>query len=181
MADLTISGSGAHASAAATDRIPAMKSTTPGYLTPSTIKDYILGLAGNIWTQTQTFTTETVLLRWGATSGDAAVRGNGAFTECRVGDNSGYGPLRASSVFAMDGNMSAQSSHDAYNGTATPAAASAVAGVKLGTAAVGIYWGTGSPNAALTAPRGSIYLRTDGGAGTSLYTNTDGSTAWSAV
>lgn len=143
--------------------------------------------AANSWAAMQTFaagllvSASQVLRLGGLTSSEAALRGNGAFTECRLGDNSGYGPLRASSIFSTDGNISAATSHDAYNSTATPAAASAVAGVKLGSAGVGIYWGTGSPNAALTAPRGSIYLRTDGGAGTSLYTNTDDSTAWSAV
>jgi hypothetical protein len=45
MADLTISGAGAHSTAEATDRLPAMKSTTPGYHTPLTIKTYILSLA----------------------------------------------------------------------------------------------------------------------------------------
>jgi microcystin-dependent protein len=69
----------------------------------------------------------------------------------------------------------------ARSATATPAAASAVAGLTMGSAAVGIYWGTGDPNTALTAARGSLYCRTDGGAGTTLYTNTDGVTAWSAV
>lgn len=62
---------------------------------------------------------------------------------------------------------------------ATPAAASAVAGVTLGSALVGIYWGTGSPNTALTAPKGSLYLRTDGsGVADRAYINTDASTAW---
>jgi hypothetical protein len=65
------------------------------------------------------------------------------------------------------------------SGTATPAAASAVTGLAMGSAAVGIYWGTGSPNTALTAPKGSLYIRTDaGGATERMYINTDASTAW---
>jgi Pectate lyase superfamily protein len=42
--------------------------------------------------------------------------------------------------------------------------------------------GTGSPEAALAAPRGSVYLRTDGGAGTTLYVKESGigNTGWVA-
>lgn len=43
MADVTISGSGAHASAAATDRIPASKAGVKGYLTPDQIADFVEG------------------------------------------------------------------------------------------------------------------------------------------
>lgn len=67
------------------------------------------------------------------------------------------------------------------NATATPAAASAVAGVVFGSALVGIYWGTGDPNGALTAPQGSLYTRTDGGANTRLYINNNAGTGWAAV
>src|SRR5258708_1513979 len=35
---------------------------------------------------------------------------------------------------------------------ATPAAASSVAAYKMGTANVGVYWGTGTPNGVVTAP-----------------------------
>lgn len=50
-----------------------------------------------------------------------------------------------------------------------------------GTAAT-ISAGTGSPEAAVTAVVGSLYLRTDGGAGTSLYVKESGSsdTGWTA-
>lgn len=68
------------------------------------------------------------------------------------------------------------------NATATPAAASAVSGLAMGTAAVGIYWGTGSPNTALTAAKGSLYIRTDGSTTNDrLYINTDASTAWTNI
>lgn len=67
----------------------------------------------------------------------------------------------------------------ARSGTATPAAASAVAGVTMGSAAIGIYWGTGTPVATVTAPKGSLYIQTDGTTTTTrLYINTDGVTAW---
>lgn len=70
----------------------------------------------------------------------------------------------------------------ARSGTATPAAASAVAGLTVGSAAIGFYWGSGSPNTALTAAKGSLYMRTDGsGVADRAYVNTDGSTAWTAI
>lgn len=36
------------------------------------------------------------------------------------------------------------------------------------------FWGTGTPEAAVTAPVGSIYLRLNGGAGTTLYVKESG-------
>ena len=43
----------------------------------------------------------------------------------------------------------------------------------------GVFTGTGSPNGVLTAPQGSLYLRTDGSSTTTrAYSNTDGVTAW---
>lgn len=66
--------------------------------------------------------------------------------------------------------------------TATPAAAAAVAGVTMGSANVGIYWGTGDPNTALTAAQGSLFLRTDGSSSsTRIYVNTDGADGWTNV
>lgn len=47
------------------------------------------------------------------------------------------------------------------------------------TAGLGLYIGTGSPNGALTAAKGSLYMRTDGSsASTRLYVNTDNGTTW---
>lgn len=46
-----------------------------------------------------------------------------------------------------------------------------------GTFASGIYFGTGTPENVVTAVRGSIYLREDGGAGTSFYVKQVGSAA----
>lgn len=69
----------------------------------------------------------------------------------------------------------------AQSGVATPAAASAVASIVMGSALVGIYWGTGDPNAALTAPQGSLFIRTDGsGVANRMYINTNASTAWAS-
>lgn len=70
----------------------------------------------------------------------------------------------------------------ARSGTATPAAASAVAGMCMGSSSICIYWGTGTPNTALTAAKGSLFIATDGSsASTRMFVNTDGSTAWAAV
>jgi hypothetical protein len=51
------------------------------------------------------------------------------------------------------------------------------------TSTVGIYQGTGDPEGAATAGVGSLYLRTDGGAGSSLYVKESGAgnTGWKAA
>lgn len=46
-----------------------------------------------------------------------------------------------------------------------------------------VRWGTGSPAAKVAAPVGAIYLRLDGGAGSTLYvkeTGGTGNTGWAA-
>lgn len=50
-----------------------------------------------------------------------------------------------------------------------------------GTQSAQILVGTGSPNTVVTAAQGSIFLRTDGAAGSTLYYNTNGITAWTAL
>lgn len=47
---------------------------------------------------------------------------------------------------------------------------------------LGIYTGTGTPEGAVTAPQGSLFLRTDGAASTTLYVKTSGAgnTGWTA-
>lgn len=69
------------------------------------------------------------------------------------------------------------------SGTAVAAAASVTpAFLTSSTALLGLYFGTGSPNTALTAAKGSLYMRTDGSTTNDrAYVNTDGSTAWTAV
>lgn len=54
--------------------------------------------------------------------------------------------------------------------------------VKIGSSGVGIWSGSGSPEGVTTAPVGSMYLRSDGGAGTSLYVKQSGTgnTGWAA-
>lgn len=62
--------------------------------------------------------------------------------------------------------------------------------ISLSTAAKGIVFqagptivsGSGSPDTAVTAPKGSLFLRTNGsGVNDRMYVNTDGATAWTAV
>ena len=46
-----------------------------------------------------------------------------------------------------------------------------------------ITWGTGSPESVVTAPVGSIFMRTNGGASTTMYLKESGTgnTGWRAV
>lgn len=55
-------------------------------------------------------------------------------------------------------------------------------GMGLLGSAIGIYYGTGSPEGIVSALQGSIYLRTDGGSTTTLYIKTSGTgnTGWTA-
>ncbi len=46
----------------------------------------------------------------------------------------------------------------------------------------GVYTGAGDPNAVITAPQGSLFLRTDGSSSSTRgYINTDGVTAWTNI
>lgn len=71
------------------------------------------------------------------------------------------------------------------NGVGTPAAPGAYLGMGRATDAsvstgARLYAGTGNPNGVLTAPSGSLYASSDGGAGSvgTLFVNTDGGTTW---
>jgi hypothetical protein len=64
--------------------------------------------------------------------------------------------------------------------TGTTPGGNAGFGFFLGSATVGIYWGSGPPS--ISAVQGSLYLRTDGSStSTRLYVNTNGSTGWTNV
>lgn len=64
--------------------------------------------------------------------------------------------------------------------TALVAGGDTVAALTLSATALGIYAGSGAPT--ISAPQGSIYLRSDGsGVANRLYINTNGSTTWTAV
>jgi len=66
-------------------------------------------------------------------------------------------------------------------GTATPAGGSTTAYLQFGTTAgFGIYYGSGAPT--ISAPQGSMYIRSDGSSTlTRMYINTNGSTTWTNV
>lgn len=73
----------------------------------------------------------------------------------------------------LEGNLIVKTATD-YIGFGVNATADGSLGVRIVT-------GTGTPNAVVTAPQGSIFLRTDGAADTILYVNTNGITAWTAL
>lgn len=66
-----------------------------------------------------------------------------------------------------------------FASTATPAGGTALVGMTMGSAKVGLYWGSGAPS--LSAAQGSLYMRTDGGANSRLYSNSDGGTTWQPI
>jgi hypothetical protein len=63
--------------------------------------------------------------------------------------------------------------------TATPVGGNNATGFFMGTDGIQIIWGSGAPTA--SCARGSLYIRTDNGASTSLYVNRDGATTWAAI
>lgn len=89
------------------------------------------------------------------------------------------GDLLCGTNFSVSGRVSASSYISAHNSTATPAGGAANTCFFMGSANIGIYWGSGAPT--VSAAQGSIYLRTDGGASTRIYSNNNGSTGWSAI
>lgn len=62
--------------------------------------------------------------------------------------------------------------------TATAATAGGASAIQIGNGNVlGVYFGSGVPT--VSAPKGSLYLRTDGASTTTrAYINTDGATTW---
>lgn len=95
----------------------------------------------------------------GTTSSFAALKRNGGDLEARLADDSGYTRFVASRIFSSIGQYDLNTS---------------------GT--VWIARGTGTPEGAQTASVGSVYVRTDGGAGTTLYVKESGTgnTGWVA-
>lgn len=113
-----------------------------------------------------------------------------AFGLLQLGGTSSSFPAIKRSTTGLEVKLADDSAYTTINslmsttrvGLATPAAASAVPAFRMGTDLVGIYFGTGSPNTALTAPKGSLYIRTDGSSSsTRVYVNTDASTAWTNI
>lgn len=109
-----------------------------------------------------------VYLGDGTADPTAYIAYNGATTQINVIANGGFGPLG-------DNNM--------QNGRST-ARWSRIYATEIRPGAGSVIWtsGSGSPEGVVTAPVGSIYLRTDGGAGTTFYVKESGAgnTGWIA-
>lgn len=90
------------------------------------------------------------------------------------------GTSLALSGAATAATASATGTVTAQSATATPAPASMVAAFAMGTAGIGIFWGSGAPTG--SAAKGSLYINTSGSStSTRLYVNTDGATTWTNV
>ena len=100
-----------------------------------------------------------------------------------IGTSAGSLNLSAAVVCASTLSVSTNAFVTGYtqsnSATATPAGGAVNTGYFLGSAAIGIYFGSGAPT--VSAAQGSLYIRTDGGANTRLYSNNNGSTGWSAI
>lgn len=108
--------------------------------------------------------------------GSAAILGNSAVNIINF-----YTANALALSLGGDQSIASSSFLQTWNGTATPAGGDGTKPmVKVGTAGVGIFWGSGAPT--LSAPQGSLYMRTDGSSTTTrMYVNTNGSTGWTNV
>lgn len=82
-------------------------------------------------------------------------------------------------TLTTNATLSHTGSETILSGTGTPAGGTTGSGFKMGSAAVGVFFGSGAPT--LSAAQGSIYLRTDGGINTRIYSNTNGTTGWTPM
>lgn len=90
------------------------------------------------------------------------------------------GSLAITSALSCTSTIAAAGTYiQAANATATPAGGAVSTGLFMGSASIGIYFGSGAPT--VSAAQGSLYIRTDGGASTRLYSNNNGSTGWSSI
>ena len=85
----------------------------------------------------------------------------------------------AASTVTVGSNLFANGYAQVNSDDATPAGGATNTGLFLGVSAIGIYFGSGAPT--VSAAQGSLYIRTDGGASTRLYSNNNGTTGWSAI
>lgn len=135
-----------------------------------------------------------VLIRETATAVVAIVSGNaaGSFASLAVSGNATVGGTLgvtgaatfsstvATGALTVTGAIGATGAETILNATATPAGGTAGAGYKMGTAGIGVFFGSGAPS--LSAPQGSLYLRTDGTTTNDrAYINTNGTTGWAAL
>jgi hypothetical protein len=104
-------------------------------------------------------------------------KGSGSIT---VG-NTSTGNINLIRAVSASSTVSAVGVLVATSGTAATAGGAEAVRIGSGASGVtGIYTGSGAPSA--TAPKGSLYLRTDGSStSTRAYINTDAGTTWTAL
>jgi len=129
-------------------------------------------------TSTQTLTNKTLT---GPTVTDPSITGTVA------GGASYTGPTLTNPTFSGAISGSASWDNPGAVGAGTPSTGkfttlTATTGLIVGATPT-VTSGTGSPEGVVTAPVGSLYLRTDGGAGTTVYIKETGAgnTGWTAV
>ena len=104
--------------------------------------------------------------RWKLYRDNAVESGSNAGSNLRLDRRADDGPLLGTALAS-----------DRATGRATTGDVGTTAGIELGSGGPTITTGTGAPSH--TAPNGSVYLRTDGTASTTLYVRAAG--AWSAL
>lgn len=101
----------------------------------------------------------------GVTASFPALRRSSAVLECILADASAYATFQAGILGAV-------------RGTATTAGGATA--FTLGSSQIQVAFGSGAPT--LSAPQGSLYMRTDGSStSTRAYINTNGTTGWTAI
>ena len=120
-------------------------------------------------------------MRFLTTNSSAASQTNLTLGGGDTPSNSFSNPLTVTGTIGATGIISTSGIYIWTNsGTATPAGGAANTGFYMGSAAIGIHWGSGAPT--IQTAKGSLYLRTNGtGTNDRMYVNTDGNTAWTAV
>ena len=131
----------------------------------------------------------------GTTNAFPALKRNGAALEVRLADDSANASLNAAAFNTASCNIGSNFiAIGGDSGFLRPAASTLAISLNgfsnnhfefrknSDTTVVGIIKGTGSPEGVITANQGSIFLRTDGGAGTSFYVKESGTgnTGWVA-
>lgn len=86
-------------------------------------------------------------------------------------------------TFTIPGNLAVGSNATITGTTTSTGQLTATAGVNVSNTGATVKSGTNTPEGAQTAPVGSLWLRTNGGAGTSLYVKETGAsnTGWTAI
>ena len=114
-----------------------------------------------------------------------SITANSANWENVTGGAGAFATVTTTGAIAAGTTLAAGTTITAGTGIVTTAgdveAATATKGFICGSG-LKVIDGAGSPHASVTAPKGSIYLRTDGSAvNDRVWINTDGSTAWTYI